>query len=498
MGKCIFFYLEIVRHCKFFFYFLSFRNRQCGHCKALAPEYAKAAKILADKESSIKLGKVDATEESDLAEEYQIRGYPTLKFFRNGNSIEYNGGRQADDIVSWLMKKTGPVAKEIDSVDSAEEFLKENQVVVVGFFTDKESDEYKAFIAAANAIDEYPFGVTSNADVFKKYEIEDGKIVLFKQFDEGKAVYDGKFEDESIKKFVLSQAMALVVDFNHDSAQKIFGGDIKSHLLMFVSKDAGHYEKYAEPAKEIAKEFREKILFVTINADEEDHNRILDFFGMKKEEIPSMRIIQLQEDMAKFKPENADLGADSIKAFVQSFLDGKLKQHLLSQDLPEDWDKNPVKVLVSSNFDDVAFDKTKDVLVKFYAPWCSHCKQMAPIYEQLGEKFKDSDSVIVAKMDATVNELEHTKIQSFPTLKLYKKGDNSVVDFNGERTLEGMTKFLESGGLEDAAGVPDVVSISCPHHHILCLEQKSCLRTFRKKIVFHQSIITVNGLSVFF
>jgi len=45
---------------------------------------------------------------------------------------------------------------------------------------------------------------------------------------------------------------------------------------------------------------------------------------------------------------------------------------------------------------------------------------------QLGEKFKDSDTVVVAKMDATANELEHTKITSFPTLKLYAKGDNKV------------------------------------------------------------------------
>jgi protein disulfide-isomerase A1 len=98
----------------------------------------------------------------------------------------------------------------------------------------------------------------------------------------------------------------------------------------------------------------------------------------------------------------------------------------LSQELPEDWDKTGVKTLVSNNFDSVAFDKSKDVLVEFYAPWCGHCKQLVPIYEQLGENFKDSNTVLIAKMDATANELEHTKINSFPTIKLFKRDTNEV------------------------------------------------------------------------
>jgi len=63
----------------------------CGHCKQLAPEYANAAQHLAQNELSVKLGKVDATIESDLAEQFGIRGYPTLKFFKNGKPIDYSG-----------------------------------------------------------------------------------------------------------------------------------------------------------------------------------------------------------------------------------------------------------------------------------------------------------------------------------------------------------------------------------------------------------------------
>lgn len=117
----------------------------CGHCKALAPEYVKAAKKLEDEGSKIKLAKVDATEEGELAEENGVKGYPTLKFYRNGKQVDYSGGRTADEIVNWLKKKTGPAATTLNSAEELKNLIDGNEVVVVGFFSVSEINDMHAW-----------------------------------------------------------------------------------------------------------------------------------------------------------------------------------------------------------------------------------------------------------------------------------------------------------------------------------------------------------------
>merc|ERR1712130_525181 len=191
------------------FVLVEFYAPWCGHCKALAPEYAKAAGILAEKDSPIKLAKVDATEEGAVAEKFEVRGYPTLKFFRNGKATEYGGGRTADTIVSWLEKKTGPPALALASVEEATAFVAGKDVAVIGVFADQTTDAAKAYLAAAANIDDIPFAITSSAEVAAEHKIEGEAVLLLKTFDDGRAVLAEDITEEAVAAFVAGESLPL-------------------------------------------------------------------------------------------------------------------------------------------------------------------------------------------------------------------------------------------------------------------------------------------------
>jgi len=416
----------------------------CGHCKSLAPEYAKAAKALADLEG-VALAKIDATVHSEVAKKYGVRGYPTLKWFKKDpeNALEYGGGRKEAEIVSWVKKKTGPPAVEVSDVEAANKLKADNEVVVVGYFAEASKDD---FIAVADKFDDVPFAFTSNADVAKELDLADGGITLFKQFDEG----FNKFESGDLAEFVKTNSLAYVTEFSDKTAPKIFGGDIKKHILMFAAKSAGDFKDNMDAFTESAKANRGSMLFVHIDCDKSDNGRILEFFGLKEEECPDVRIIEMGKSMQKFKPPTSDLTTESFNAFVAGVLDGSIVRHLMSEEIPED-NSAPVTVIVGKNFEAIAKDASKAVLVEFYAPWCGHCKQLAPTWEKLGEHFKDNDDIVIAKSDATLNEFDGVEVQGFPTLKYFPKGENAaMVDYSGGRDLDSLIKFMENDGKEVA------------------------------------------------
>lgn len=106
----------------------------CGHCKALAPEYVKVAQALKDEGSNIRVAKVDATVETELAEKFKVKGFPTIKFLRGEKVIDYSAGRLATDFLNWLKKKTGPPAQTLNTLAELSAFKEGQELVLVGLF----------------------------------------------------------------------------------------------------------------------------------------------------------------------------------------------------------------------------------------------------------------------------------------------------------------------------------------------------------------------------
>jgi len=433
---------SVIDSCEFVL--VDFYASWCPPCQDLAPEYVKAAANLAAKGSNIKLAKVDAEEEQGLSEKYEIEGFPTLKYFRSGKCIEYGGGRTEESIVNWVEKKAGPSAVSLNSVEETSAFVEGKDVVVIGFFPDQTTDAAKAFLATADTIDEFQFGVTSSEDIASKYKVEGEAVLLLKTFDEGRAVLSEEITEKTVNTFVTVESLPLVLEFSQNIARKMFTGEIKSHLMAFLSKKSDNYTADINVLQPIAKENKGKMLVVVVNTDDDDHSRFCNMLGITKAELPTLRAIKLgDEDMEQYKHENTTIETENLKIFVTKFLAGELKQHLKSEDLPEDWDKKGTKVLVGKNFTEVAMDTEKDVLVDFYADWCPPCQTLAPIIEELGEKFANHPKVIIAKIDACANEVEEVKIRSYPTIKLIKSGTNEIVDYDNARTVEGFVNFIK-------------------------------------------------------
>ncbi|XP_068764448.1 protein disulfide-isomerase A2 [Struthio camelus] len=434
----------------------------CGHCQALAPQFAQAAAILRNESGELRLAKVDAPAQAALAGEFGITTYPTLKLFRDGNRTHpaaYTGRLDAEGIVRWMRRRIGPSAALLRDAAAAAAFISSQEVAVVGFFKDLRGEAAGAFHELAGELVDVAFGVAEAAELFEAYGLAADTVCLFK-FDEERADFPldpaRGLDAAELTRFIRVRSLELVMEFSSETSDRIFGAKIPYHMLLFLNKTEAAQLELQGAFREAAAAFRGEVLFVLIDVNGYGAG-VLPFFGLTPADAPTLRFIKMETNR-KYQMEEDDFSASAVSAFVQAVLDGKVKPRLLSAEPPEDWDTRPVKVLVGKTFEQVAFDETKNVFVKFYAPWCSHCKEMAAAWEELGERYKDHEDIVIAEMDATANELENITIHGYPTLHYFPAGPGrKMIEYKSTRDVETFSKFLENGGTlpEEPPVVPE-------------------------------------------
>ncbi len=105
-----------------------------------------------------------------------------------------------------------------------------------------------------------------------------------------------------------------------------------------------------------------------------------------------------------------------------------------------------VEVLTDANFES-SISNGDAWFVKFYAPWCGHCKQLAPTWDKLPAELESQGiKTHVAKVDCTTSRdvCSQAGVRGYPTLKLYKAGSPEPVAYSGARSIPAFVSFLQS------------------------------------------------------
>jgi protein disulfide-isomerase A1 len=428
----------------------------CGHCKKLAPEYENAATLLKGKAV---LAKLDATTESNAADKNDIRGYPTIKLFRKGKPTEYKGGRTSQNIVDFVEKYIGLAVTRLTSAE-AKKFIESNKASAIGFFPNNNIEEYKTFVKVAdNLRDTLVFGEVFDTDTINEYEVKVPVVVIFKA-GEDNTIYEGPFEESKLMEWLETYSVPLVVEISQESYQKFMQKGLPLVIGFYDPDNKEQTSLFFKVLTVVAKKFQTKLSFSS--GDGKMYKQQVLRMGLKADNFPSLALTELNEGTNYPLSQDKELTIDAVSEFLQQFLDSKLEPFLKSDPIPENNDA-PVKEVVGKSFADIVLDPKKNVLLEFYAPWCGHCKKLAPVYDELGLIFKDQSDVVIAKMDATTNDPpKGHNIQGFPTIKFFPTNNKAGVLYDGDRSLESLKKFVENNksGLSTEALKEEVKQVS--------------------------------------
>lgn len=244
-----------------------------------------------------------------------------------------------------------------------------------------------------------------------------------------------------------------VVVLTDDNFHTVIDGS-KPALVEFYAPWCGHCKKLAPTYAQLGDAFahqKDNVIIAKFNADE--HRNTGAVYGVKG--FPTLKWfpkgVKNPEEVEQYQG-GRDLS--SLASFVQekSGVAPRIKAK-----------KSDVVELTTKNFHQVALNPKQNVLVEFYASWCGHCKNLAPIYETIATAYSGVENCVVAKIDADKERDIGAEfdISGYPTIKFFPAGESEPIAYEGGRNEAGFIEFLNKhcnaqravgGGLLPAAG----------------------------------------------
>ncbi|ONI04305.1 hypothetical protein PRUPE_6G315000 [Prunus persica] len=220
-------------------------------------------------------------------------------------------------------------------------------------------------------------------------------------------------------------------------------GQDRAALVEFYAPWCGHCKKLAPEYEKLGSSFKKAKSILIGKVDCDEHKGVCSKYGVSG--YPTIQWFP----KGSLEPKKYEGGrtAEALAEFVNKEGGTNVKISAAPSN---------VAVLTQDNFNEVVLDETKDVLVEFYAPWCGHCKSLAPTYEKVATAFKLEEGVVIANLDADKYKdlAEKYGVSGFPTLKFFPKNNKEGEEYGGGRDLEDFVDFIneKSGTSRDGKG----------------------------------------------
>ena len=358
-----------------------------------------------------------------------------MKWFdADGSVVEYDGGRGAGSFKQWTSDIVKPVVQNVTEVPK---------------------------VAAGERIQLTLQAAELSAD-FEKVAKANRKHAVFnflKADGDAKVTVHRHNEDDIEVKEVTVEAITKAVN---DHRFPLFG-ELNGETFGDYSEREGRkllwtllkFEK-SEDMKENVDKVREDMEAVAKNFDEYSFTftdtvqfaqPIEGMLGVKTEDLPAV-VVQDGKKKFVFKGE---VSKENVEKFLNGIADGSVEADVKSEPVPETND-GPVRQVVAKTMQEELFHEDKDVLLKAYAPWCGHCKNMAEDYKAVGAELP-KDKIVIAEIDGSANDstIDGVEWSGFPTLFWIPKGSKEVKPYDGPRDKAGMLEWIKKNTTQDLA-----------------------------------------------
>jgi len=423
----------------------------CKHCKQLEPEMEGAAGELEG--WGVSVGKVDGTREKELADQYNVAGWPTIRMFRKGRVYDYNGPREKQNIIDFMKEQMKLPSEEKSTALGITNNLDRLEATVVGYFNGK-SDLYDEFVVAANEMrGTYRFLHTFDVDIAKSFNVPPDTVAVYQP-----EIYWSPYENRTYTLSKKSATYKEIIQFIRKASIPLVGQRTKKNMpfkypekpIIVIYYDVNYQHQYVKDTQFI----RNKILKIARNfvdsnlkfaiANEDEYEEEIKSLGL--EDSGSDVNIACFTDKQKFRMQPVDDFEESdLAQFIEDLRTGAVKPYMKSMPVPKKQDA-VVRKVVAHNYDEEIHRVKKDAVLFFYAPWCGHCKEFDPIYKKVAKKLlKSNENIVFGKLDGTTNDIPYMfpPLKGFPSLffiSAYEKFD--PIMYQGDRSYKSVKDWI--------------------------------------------------------